>query len=394
MMVVIFHRLMYTWTGAEDFFTDETAFLDMPWFTAIMFFAGMGGIFSTISGIVTSYSTYNRINIAQTKKKAILVGALISFLWLTIVGYTRKFLFGSKAYFEGDFYYGFVTGSLRLKEFYVPQLELFYYTSTLMIIGLSGFVVPVLMILLFRNGGIEKIRRNKTILGVLAAIILVLTPILSILLEPIGTDAFLNGNYFTGFLIALLVNPYFPIFPILAYAILGGILGISLARGEKKRNITITWSLVGFVFLSIGNTLLISALRRGFYNFNFVRFMQLGTYFMIIILLLNLIDFKPKEKQEKIVKNFAPVMRFGRTSLTIFVLEAFVAAIFHFIYDLIVPGWNDELIMVLLFGVFNLALWWVILLFWEKKEFKGSIEWLGGQIIRKLSGTTSKKTQD
>jgi len=122
--------------------------------------------------------------------------------------------------------------------------------------------------------------------------------------------------------------------------------------------------------------------------------MQLGTYFMIIILLLNLIDFKPKEKQEKIVKNFTPVMRFGRTSLTIFVLEAFVAAIFHFIYDLIVPGWNGELIMVLLFGVFNLALWWVILLFWEKKEFKGSIEWLGGQIIRKLSGTTSKKTQD
>ena len=397
MMVIIFHRFMYDWPGVNFFFEEDAGFLMMPWLTAIMFFAGMGGIFSTISGVVTAYSTHNRITSGKGNKKMIFYAGLFSFLWLVVVDYIRKFLFSTKSYWEptDNYLFGIITGSLLEGTLVVPQLELLYYTSTLAIIGLSGFIVPTLMILLSRKGGIEKVRRTKLIFGTLAAIILVITPFLSIFLDPIVVDLFVSGNYLLGFLLALFVSPYFPIFPILAYALLGGIIGISLARDEKKRNITITWIVVGFVMLSIGNYILISALTRfSFYNYNFVRFMQLGVYIMIIIILLRLVDLKPEEKQEKIAKRFSPVIMFGKASLTIFVLEAFLATIFHVILNLIIPGWNNEPIVVLIFGIFNLAAWWIILHFWQKKDFKGSVEWMGVYVVRKLSGFGRKEDEN
>jgi len=394
MMVVIFHRFMYDWPGVNFFFEEDTGFLMMPWLTAVMFFAGMGGIFSIISGVVTAYSTYNRVSSGKGNKKMIFYAGLFSFLWLTVIDYIRKFLFSTKSYWEptDNYLFGIITGSMLEGTLVVPQLELLYYTSTLAIIGLSGFIVPALMILLSRKGGIEKVRRTKFIFGTLAAVILIATPFLSILLDPIVVDLFVSGNYLLGFLLALLVSPYFPIFPILAYALLGGMIGLSLARDEKKRNVTIIWLVFGFVMLSIGNYILISFLTRfHFYSYNFVRFMQLGVYIMIIIILLRLIDLKPEEKQEKIAKKFSPIIMFGRASLTIFVLEAFLATIFHVILDLINPLWNTEPFVVLIFGIFNLAVWWIILHFWQKKDFKGSVEWMGVYVVRKLSGFGRKE---
>jgi len=394
MMVIIFHRFMYDWPGVNFFFEEDTGFLMMPWLTAIMFFAGMGGIFSIISGVVTAYSTHNRVSSGKGNKKMIFYAGLFSFLWLTVIDYIRKFLFSTKSYWEptDNYLFGIITGSMLEGTLVVPQLELLYYTSTLAIIGLSGFVVPTLMILLSRKGGIEKVRRTKFIFGILAALILILTPFLSIFLDPIVVDLFVDGNYLLGFLLALFVSPYFPIFPILAYALLGGIIGLSLARDEKKRNITIIWIVIGFVMLSVGNYILISALTRySFYNYNFVRFMQLGVYIMIIIIMIRLIDLKSEEKREKIAKKLSPIIMFGKASLTIFVLEAFLATIFHVILNLIIPGWNTEPFVVLIFGIFNLAVWWIILHFWQKKDFKGSVEWMGVYVVRKLSGFGRKE---
>jgi len=112
---------------------------------------------------------------------------------------------------------------------------------------------------------------------------------------------------------------------------------------------------------------------------------------MIIIILLRLVDLKSEEKQEKIAKRFSPVIMFGRASLTIFVLEAFLATIFHVILNLINPLWNSEPVVVLIFGIFNLAVWWIILHFWQKIDFKGSVEWMGVYVIRKLSGSGRKE---
>ena len=90
MMVVVLHRLVFDWTGAAAWFEASNPLLEYFWFSIIMFFVGMGGIFSLISGTVTSYSTHDRLTTGRNTIKQIMLGSLISFFWLEFL----HFLYG------------------------------------------------------------------------------------------------------------------------------------------------------------------------------------------------------------------------------------------------------------------------------------------------------------
>ncbi len=206
-------------------------------------------------------------------------------------------------------------------------------------------------------------------------------------------DALYNNNYPLAISLGYLINRDFPIFPILSFAIYGSILGLSLAKGEDKHKIAKLWLRFAAIIIIFGIVFLVISLSLGFYAWNFIRFIQLGVYFLIIVALLSAIDFKPEDKQKKILERYRPVMWFGRTSLTILVLEVPLAEIFRLFLSLIYPNWVNDLFICVLFGLFNLAMWGIILFFWKKKNFKGSLEWLGAQIVKKAS-RASKKSKD
>jgi hypothetical protein len=75
-----------------------------------------------------------------------------------------------------------------------------------------------------------------------------------------------------------------------------------------------------------------------------------------------------------------PLLRFGRLSLTIFMLEGVVAMILHVAIDAIFPGWNVALGIVLVFALGNVLLWHLILLIWERYDYRFSMEWWLAQI--------------
>ena len=203
-------------------------------------------------------------------------------------------------------------------------------------------------------------------------------------------DALYKNNYPLAISLGYLINRDIPIFPILSFAIYGSILGLSLARGEDKHNIIKHWLIFAMIIITIGVILLSIFLPLFLYAWNAVKFIQLGVYFLIIIVLLYTIDFKPKDKQEKKVKNTSLIMWFGRTSLTILVLEVPLAEIFRLILSLFYPGWVNDFIACLLFGFFNLIIWGIILFFWKNKNFKGSLEWTGAQLVKKAARGTKK----
>ena len=392
-LVIIFHRFLYDWTITEGFFLSEQPWVDYPWLTLFMIFVAMGSIFTLITGIVTTYSIYNRISSGKSKMKPLVLGSVVMLIWLALLGYVVRYFFTTRFHIRGEFYYGMYIGSLRFNTVYFPKLELvILVTSTLIIIGISGLVVTVLSALMFRNDGIEKLRRNKRIFGILSVIILTLSAFLPFILIPMMYNAFDNGNYVLAVVLALLVADYFPIFPILGFAFFGAILGLQLAAGEDQKKITNFWLRFCLIIVIIGVLLVAISISQGLFNFNFIRFIQLGFYFFIIVILLKTFDFQTEEKQEKRVRKTTPILRFGRVSLTIFVFETVIATTINFfIIDYLIPGWNNEIIFILLIGVFNLALWWVILIFWEKKNFKGSIEWISAQLVKKVAGKSSGK---
>ena len=393
MLVVIFHRFLYDWQGIEGFFFSEEPWNDYPWLTLFMIFVAMGSIFTLITGIVTAFSIYNRVSSGRSTMKPIILGSIIMMVFLLFWAFVVRFFFAPRAFIRGKYYYGVLSGSILFKSLHIPSLGLMILiTGTLGIIGISGFILTVILVILFRNGGSEKIGRNKIVLGVIGVLILILSVILSFILQPIIYDAFDNGNYLLALILALLVADSFPIFPILGFAFFGAILGIQLAKGEDEKKIIKSWTKFALLILITGFVLLMVFGSQGYFNMNFIRFIQLGFYFFIIIILLKVVDFKPEEKQEKILSRTKSIFRFSRVSLTIYVFESAIAVIFHFFLDYMIPGWNNDILNILLFGVFNLVLWWIILIFWEKKDFKGSIEWMGAQLMQKLSGKSKDKS--
>lgn len=394
-LVIVLHRFLYDWTKTEDFFLSEQPWFDYPWITLFMIFVAMGSIFTLITGIVTAYSTYGRASSNKSKMKTLVWGSLVMLIWLALVTILVKYFFDMRHHIRGEFYYGLYTGWLRSRTFHTPGLEIFLLaSSTLIIIGISGFVVTALLALMFRNDGIKKVRRNKNIFGLLGVIILALSAFLPYIFIPMMYDAFDNGNYVLALVLALLVADYFPIFPILGFAFFGAVMGLQLAAGEDQKKISNYWLKFCLIIIIIGIVLVAISISQGLFNFNFIRFIQLGFYFFIIVILLKTFDFQTEEKLEKRVRKTTPLLRLGRVSLTIFVFETVIAATINFfIIDYLIPGWKNNILFILLIGVLNLALWWVLLIYWEKKNFKGSIEWIGTQLVKKITGKSTNKVK-
>ena len=384
MMVVVLHRLVFDWTGAAAWFEASNPLLSNPWFSLIMFFIGMGGIFSLISGIVTSFSTHNRLTSGKNSIKQIMGAALISFFWLHFLHFIYGFILAPFS-FGPEASYGILIALLRGVPLAAPSKTGLVYTGPLPIIGISGLVVPILIYILLRKQGKEKTKRNKIILSIIATTILVLSIFLPPLLEPIMYDALDNNNFTLAITIGYLINRDFPIFPILSFAIYGSILGLSLARGEHKQNIIRIWLIFALIIITFGGISLLIALSFNLFAWNFVRFIQLGVYFLIIVGLLTGIDFKHEDKQERILKKVTPIMWFGRTSLTILVLEVPLAEIFRVFLNMIYSGWVNDIFACTLFGLFNLGIWGIILYFWKNISFKGSLEWCGARLVKMAS---------
>ena len=392
MMVVVLHRFVFDWTGAIPWFFATNPLLEYPLFSIIMFFIGMGGIFSLISGIVTSYSTHDRITTGRNTIKQIMGASLIWLLWLELLHFIYGFLLAPFG-FGTEVSYGFLTALLRGAPMSAPSKDSVLYTGPLPIIGISGLVVPILLYFLLRRGEEGKIRRNNIILFIIGCTILILSIFLPTILEPIMYDALDKNNFLLAISLGYLIHRDFPIFPILSFAIFGSIMGLSLAREEDKHGIAKLWLIFAAIIITVGVILLAISLSLGLFIWNFARFIQLGVYFLIVVSLLFAIDYKPEDKQEKILKKCTPILWFGRTSLTILVLEVPLAEIFRIFLSLIYPGWVDDFLACLLFGLFNLAIWGVILYFWKNKNFKGSLEWIGAQLVKKVS-TGTKKIKD
>jgi hypothetical protein len=79
-------------------------------------------------------------------------------------------------------------------------------------------------------------------------------------------------------------------------------------------------------------------------------------------------------------------------SLTVFFAEPIMAEILKKAWDLIVPGWSEQLVPVILFGLFCLMTWWFVLkLWWNTVKFAGSLEWLSAVVIWSLSGKRTSR---
>jgi hypothetical protein len=420
--VIIFHRLLFDYIVTYRWSQNPDAY--PSYFTPILIvffvFLSMAGIFFLISGIVNTLSFHRRStkipsideeetgqSMRKSKPRTLVIGSFVAGIYFLIFGFLYEFLF-APSFFEDYEWYGLLNRGITTGEFVLKEFWRYLRTTALGMIGITLIISTLIMLLITRKEGYKKVKRNTLILLSLAIIFLI-SPIL--LREPLYNQIIKftnldgiteNNNYFLSIIIALLGRNQFPIFPYLAYGFLGAILGIWLFNGVSRKKIKITLGISSIVSFIIGGMTFVFAedtsltglpgySQEEALSYALQRFLELGLFFLLILIFMSLIDFQPDEKKMKRVNKTRFLRRFGMMSLTIFTLEGPLAAIYGRIFTAIYPDWRNSIYIVLLFVLVIVLTWHIILVLWEKVNYAGSLEWILVWLIRRISGKKSDK---
>ncbi|MHA1347376.1 MAG: hypothetical protein ACTSO3_13330 [Candidatus Heimdallarchaeaceae archaeon] len=396
--MTLFH-ILFKMYDVEGFMANQEEILNFPIILLIVMglFAYLGswyGFFLFISSVVNSY-TFIRKTKANVNPSKLLLKQVTTGVALIILAYFIEGIIG---------YYGDIGYSIRRLEwtnFAYFQVEILWF-QTLQIIGICLVINGLLLYLLMRNEGYEKVIRNIVIFACLILFVLVLTPFISnwiansTWLFPSGESGWPNIEFVyanrsarTWFL-TIVNGPKQPLFPYLASSFMGSLIGMLLANPKPPKKILLWLSLIGVLMIASGVILIVLGLP-----FTFLEqppaittyLLRLGGQVCLLMVLLALIEFRGKGKtfaNRRIVKFFR---RWSILSLTIYSLHI-LELLPRWVLSLILqkqPGYNfmeegiigrgQELWMFLAIAY--------ILLFYElvvrliiKFKMKGSFEWL------------------
>ncbi len=299
------------------------------------------------------------------------------------------------------------------------QLETIHAIAWAIII--NGIVQGILS----KNGGFNKPKRNMIIYGILALIIILLTPIMWNLADkiipgypyafydwsscnPVGYPEYpcyldrmqypvLGYSTLVDYILRFILSPIAghpePMFPFLAVSFIGSIVGIWLTSEKPskkflKNGIIISVlleiaGLIGLVFMFVRGSQDFDSFIDGTWNIHalnawlpyFVLFT--ANQLLSILLIIRLVEFRGISKTfaEK-TKHFR---RFGFVALTIYnyqyisLIPRYLLSLYPNIDGVTPNKLNGILTIVVLISTF--VLWEVILRLWEKIDYVGSFEW-------------------
>ncbi|MHA2295551.1 MAG: heparan-alpha-glucosaminide N-acetyltransferase domain-containing protein [Candidatus Hodarchaeales archaeon] len=390
--VIIVHRIVwdYYYTNSGLIPTSE---IKLDLLGILFLFLSMAGIFYVMSGAVNTYVNFNRLKENQISIHQLIISGWITGLSLIVISYIFRFLlFRSIKDWTALITYFVLYGEIRTIKYTIALAS-----GTLWIIGALIILVSTLMGIYIHFLGFNKIYRLYIIYMVISLLILALTVPLTVLIGPSLEESIYSENWIYFFFFSPLVYGYFPIFPYVGFGCLGAILGLALAKNEKKIHIASYMVLSSLLYLVIGlllfgnsGSLVISYTSLEAIKNLFARQMlQLSFYFLIIALLLFVFDFSSEKYQLKWKKNTYWINEFGKNALTIYVFEGFVSAVMIRIFY---PFWNtysSTLLEATLFGLLNLVIWIIIFMIWRKTGYIGSLEWIMIKTVKKISGKRS-----
>jgi hypothetical protein len=420
--VVIFHRILFDYSVTYKIANEglEAEAWQYALFAVFGIFLSMAGIFYLLSGTVNSYSFSKRLSSKDKNyyypASKLLAATTIAAIFYMIVHYLYAMLLGSG--FGETGFTGLIPGLFMTGEVLPKGINQIIRTTTLSMVAITVFVVPIVVALLVRGEGQEKVKRNYIVLFLLGTAFIFLSiflrpPVAAMIdiakadLEQAVTQNNIIAivlNILLAIIYALLVRNQAPIFPFLGYGFYGAIIGIALFRQEDKRkirNYLLAFGIISFIiggFSFMVDTGLNPAQLTGYtfeeaLQYALLRFQELSIFAFLILAGLFLIDYQPEEKKMMRVQQTTILRRFGMMSLTVYALEGVLAGFVRFIIDLFLKefGWRDNILFILGYIAILVILWHVILIFWERKNYVGSLEWFTTHFVKLLSGKKSNK---
>ncbi|NCS32442.1 hypothetical protein GW793_03025 [bacterium] len=382
MFIILFHSSIYNYANI-----DKIDFDNPPIVVVLMSFMALwGGIFIIYSTVVMTHMFLKRMPTFSQKmliKYSLIAGAIYLFFH-----YILNILLGR---WNTDFVNNqpdmtAIASTLRNMHLTFPHITKYFEGSSLSTIALNLILLSFVLYFLLKNNGIQKTKRNYTILT-LSGIIIMLLSFVRVLLYPFFTQAMETNNYvlatFYSFTIA---NPY-PLLPYFAYGIFGVLIGMMLVNNHT--NLLKKFILpLGILFIAYGIGGMMQfdkTISTPDYFWYFKTNFELGVF--ILLLISSVLILEPRKK---FMKSMSVITWFSRISLTIYMLETATSELMRIALLGIYPNWNQTINGCLLFGALNIILWIVILSVWKRNSFKYSLEYFWVKFFNRVGKQSTK----
>jgi hypothetical protein len=378
-----------------------------PWLVAFGFLLLWAGLFGVVSGAANATTALRRLAVQAANEdgpwrypRSLVAGALQTFAILFVLHWVWTIGVGNSAVTQdpddptlrvtllpGLMYYGFF-----------PRIhpENWVFVSALWMIASNVLLVALTFRWTYRSrpphAG-DGLTRRLVLIG---ALVLLATPLLrAVLFEPMTALVARGGAWIAAAVpLALLINDPNPVFPFFAYGLLGALVGASLVRGEPRRPLYTLMGRCGLVLVVLGGAgvaasggVVLTAREeiwgQSALYFASLAYLRLGVFAWLLVGLLAAFDPPAASGRTPWRPGWLrALLRFGRLSLTVFMLEGILGMALRIGLDALLPGWNDVIWRVFLFALANLLVWHAILIVWERAGYRGSLEWWLARIRR------------
>ncbi len=402
--VLFFHPLIYGIWHTEENALNIVHPVLLIVFAPLILIATWGGGFLFISAIVNTYNIYRRMKRGLSFKDATLPVTLNSIL-LLILSPIRSIFFSRTwpSAYSTEINYSIMSRLIERGELAWPSTEKFFLVGgVLHSIAFGGFLSIILIYFLFRNNGIDKVKRNSIILLKIGIIwIFIHEPVSHFMDEYVAYFYNRGGGYrLLSGILSMFFGGQLSFFPMGIYTIFGVIGGYMIARKEdfkwiKRYGYVLGFlSLVGFVITT--SITVITAIDANIDPFAAIfdysiyplelLFFSLGGILLIFPILIKKFEYTTDEERIKRAEKTIFIRKFGVASLTLYMLEGFfnsiLAAIFHKTFGELNNFGEPNAFMInvpaiLLFVASFVTFWFVFVYFWSKTGYKFGFEHLG-----------------
>lgn len=367
----------------------------------LVFFGTFGSFFLLISMIVNFYSANKKIQKGVSPER-ILLKQIFTGILMLIYAYLFETVFHFHGYFGMIFFQGAYPTILMKK-----RLFLF---GTFHTIGWSMIILSIIhyfLILKPRSRGKNTYNLTLITYFILIITIYVSTPFLTKFIANnydgfpgiIYGDTQFNwppisaSDFFRRMFYSFLVGQYQPMFPYLATAIIGVILGMTLAKENGVRRLPLFIFMGSVLLLPAEVIMLLKALKENNFLYDYfgvaskLYFLTLFVELAVIGFFLWLIEYRGKTQKFQRISRYW--RRWGAISLTIYLLQI-ISAVPRYIFEKItnwpvatniIFGGEALFWQVLVVTIFVLLFWEGIIRLWELVNFVGSFEWLNARIL-------------
>jgi hypothetical protein len=401
LLVLFIHAIANVAFGGENSAIGDVNPVVVAILSPILLIATWAPVFAFISGTANVYVLYHMMAKNPTNEvlKKNVAGIWINSAFVLLVSYLNMLLFHHSFELDGEIQYTLLSGLIeRGQMIFYP--DLLFYTDAMHIIAISGFIVSGVMYLLWRNGGFEKRRRNTMVLTGMAFLILITSPLLHNFLVPIYYSEIDQGHYITALIMKIFIAPRQSTLPNVANALIGAVIGLTLANNAPKKELKEFLISLGLLFIVIDVFLLLPEHMITAGNFTdhdlpiTIYLLNIGLQILFFTLLIIKMEYPDYEARKKIAKRTTGVRRFGLLALTVYIFEGMLSDILGKLY---IPLWGpgfvlkDSPLAMAIFVALDLGVWYLILRIWERWDFKYSIEWWLVFIVGRLRGRRSSR---